>query len=526
MSKSNSLAKRIFAAAVSAALLFSVAMTGCSNSSTEESNTSQTTEAESSVVSIADVPDAVKSESYQISLAMMSYFLNDIYSTNATTWQYYYGFDPTKSLKEQYIPNESSDSEQKSWYDYLIQQVKAQVKEVMLLAEMAKDDGMTLTDEEKETVQQQIDSFSTAAESESISIEEYIQNKCGPGITSDDLKNYTEMMVLAQKYYEKLTNSFTYEDADYDKYYQENRESFLYGDYISYTFSSSLGDDASDAEKDAEAKELKKYADELAKCTTEETFKAYVKKYLTEHPELITAEISSSSSSSSSSTESSEPTQEEITAAIETKVNSLTKTKYAYETSSGGGKWLFDDSRNKGDTTVIETDGSYTTVCILKTAYRDEAVRKNVRHILLSTEDQGSEDAAQKKADEVYAEWKNGAKTEESFAELAGKYSNDSGSSSNGGLYENVYEGQMVDTFNDWCFDESRKVGDTGIVKTTYGYHIMYFVGDAMPEWKATADSAMRYKDSYTEYEKKAENYQITFKEDALSTIDVVVSTS
>ena len=35
----------------------------------------------------------------------------------------------------------------------------------------------------------------------------------------------------------------------------------------------------------------------------------------------------------------------------------------------------------------------------------------------------------------------------------------------------------MVQTFNDWCFDESRQPGDSGIVETDYGYHIMYFSG-------------------------------------------------
>ena len=33
----------------------------------------------------------------------------------------------------------------------------------------------------------------------------------------------------------------------------------------------------------------------------------------------------------------------------------------------------------------------------------------------------------------------------------------------------------MVTEFNDWCFDESRQPGDTGIVETSYGVHVMYF---------------------------------------------------
>ena len=37
----------------------------------------------------------------------------------------------------------------------------------------------------------------------------------------------------------------------------------------------------------------------------------------------------------------------------------------------------------------------------------------------------------------------------------------------------------MVANFNDWCFDSSRKPGDTGIVESDYGYHVMYYVGDS-----------------------------------------------
>ena len=32
-------------------------------------------------------------------------------------------------------------------------------------------------------------------------------------------------------------------------------------------------------------------------------------------------------------------------------------------------------------------------------------------------------------------------------------------------------------TFNDWCFDGSRTEGDKGIVRTPYGFHIMWFKG-------------------------------------------------
>lgn len=84
--------------------------------------------------------------------------------------------------------------------------------------------------------------------------------------------------------------------------------------------------------------------------------------------------------------------------------------------------------------------------------------------------------------------WLAGDKTEESFAALAGEKTEDPGSQAVGGLYENIYEGQMVPEFNDWCFDASRQYGDYGLVRTSYGYHVMFFVG-SRPQWISYAES-------------------------------------
>ena len=97
--------------------------------------------------------------------------------------------------------------------------------------------------------------------------------------------------------------------------------------------------------------------------------------------------------------------------------------------------------------------------------------------------------AAEAEAEELLAQWKAGEATEESFAELAKEHSVD-GSASNGGLYTGVYPGQMITEFNDWCFADGRQVGDTGIVKTSYGYHIMYFSGFGDQDyWYLVAES-------------------------------------
>ncbi len=93
-------------------------------------------------------------------------------------------------------------------------------------------------------------------------------------------------------------------------------------------------------------------------------------------------------------------------------------------------------------------------------------------------------------AEEILDQWLAGEATEESFAALAGEYSEDGGSASNGGLYEGIYKGQMVEPFENWCFDDARQYGDYDIVKTNYGYHIMYFV-NSVPQWFTAAENQL-----------------------------------
>jgi hypothetical protein len=95
-------------------------------------------------------------------------------------------------------------------------------------------------------------------------------------------------------------------------------------------------------------------------------------------------------------------------------------------------------------------------------------------------------ETCRQEAQKILDEYLAGEQTEERFAELAGLYSVDGGSNQNGGLYTDVYEGQMVEPFENWCFDASRTHGQTGLVKTTYGYHVMFFV-QSKQAWYETA---------------------------------------
>ena len=143
------------------------------------------------------------------------------------------------------------------------------------------------------------------------------------------------------------------------------------------------------------------------------------------------------------------------------------------------------------------------------------------RHILFALENYDSDEAAKAKADEVLNMWLEGEKTEDSFAALATEYTEDPGSQTTGGLYEDVKNGDMVTEFNDWLFDSSRTLGDYGIVKTSYGYHIMYFAGDGEAQWKADVEQAMKsdyYSEKLEEYKKA---HTVTFYDEIISEIDM-----
>ena len=119
----------------------------------------------------------------------------------------------------------------------------------------------------------------------------------------------------------------------------------------------------------------------------------------------------------------------------------------------------------------------------------------DVRHILIEPEGgETAEDgtttytdaqweACRIEAQALLDQWKAANGTEDDFAALATEHSGDIGSQQNGGLYANLTkETNFVTEFKDWYMDENRKSGDTGLVKSSHGYHIMFFV-DSRDIW-------------------------------------------
>ncbi len=159
----------------------------------------------------------------------------------------------------------------------------------------------------------------------------------------------------------------------------------------------------------------------------------------------------------------------------------------------------------------------------------------DVRHILVkpeggTTDENGvttySEEeweACLEKAQKLLDEYLQGAATEDAFADLAKTKSEDPGSAADGGLYTQLSKDtNFVEEFKTWYLDESRKPGDTGLVKSVHGYHIMYFSGSE-PIWQYETKAAILSEktNKLLEDAKKAYPMEVNYKKIVLGFVDL-----
>ena len=351
----------------------------------------------------------------------------------------------------------------------------------MAIANEAEANGEGANEHTEEEIASTVEQFTTYAKQNGYSLKEYLKLVYGKCMTINTFKDMVRLTDIASHYQSHYAESLTYTLSDLDSYYNDNQTTFNVGSYeyiyFKGTASTTTDDDGNAVEPTEEANAA---AHEQAKADAEA---ALARMQAGEKLEDIAKEYATGTYSS---TESATNTGDTVTT------------------------WVFDESRKAGDSAVLEADVNYYLV-VFRGAGRQEYATKDVRHILfmVNTSDLNSEsetyesdlqaamDAAKAKADDALAQWKSGDATEDSFAALANELSEDGGSNTNGGLYTKIFKGQMVNEFNDWCFDESRQPGDTGIVfNENTGYHVMYFVGDDVPYWQVQVENALRSSDT------------------------------
>lgn len=423
-------------------------------------------------------------------------YYNNLQSTVSSYKQYGIDLDEAnmnvdfdKKLSEQ---TRTEDGKTTTWLEYVQEQVEDSIKDTYASYYKAvkenKGKDPEIKDDQKKEIKEALKNYKESAHKYGYTVSGYIEAAMGHGVTKDVFVREATISYIAENYdsdHKNDSDSKTYTDKELNAYKKKNKSKLQSVDIKMFEC---------DSEDDAKAfkKALKADGSNFAALASKYSSDDFDKKANKNSQETTYNDMARS-------------TMEGLSVAISTADDDK---KYP------GLDWLYSSDRKAGD---VRQD-STTVVYVVKPVYMSDAKTVNVRHILIAPESSKSSDdssssksakdctdkewaAAEKKAKSILAKYNSGDKTSKSFAKLAKSNSSD-GNASDGGLYENIIPNQMVPTFNAWCFDSSRKAGDVGIVKTEYGYHIMYFEGkNDQAVWKYIAQQKLAADDTQKEHD-------------------------
>ena len=374
------------------------------------------------------------------------------YITQYGSYLSYFGLDTSKDLSTQMY------SETLTWKDYFEQNAVESLKQNKALMAEAKAAGFTYdTTDEYNTFKETI---KNSAASAGISEKEYVRSIYGSYATMGRIEEYVKNDMVMNAYYQKLQEDNAPSDDEVQSYYEENKATYDSVDYRLTTI---------EADLPTEPTELADPVEETAADTTGTT--------------------DGTAATDSTQDTAYQPSDAEIAKAMEdAKVladdaeQTVAKDGEAHENEKKSSvnylisDWLFDDARKAGDTTVITNDNSHCYYAVaFEKRYLDETPSADVR-VIIPTED--------KTGEEILEEWKSGAATEDSFAELCKKYTQDTSAVENGGLFEQVTKTGMTEELSNWIFDSSRQAGDTVAITVSDSTYVLYYIGQDQPEWK------------------------------------------
>lgn len=427
---------------------------------------------------------AVTIDGKNYSAAEVLYYYQNAIGNFSNSYGYFVSFlgvDLSASLKGQTVTGTAASllgvEEGTSWYDYMIDSAVDEMTRIQRGLEKAQAEGFVFPQSVEEDYAALLQNLKSNAAANGMSLNALLQRSLGSVMTE---KIYTRQLLRQlqyEAYRDAYSDSLTYTKDEIAAQYAADPNSY---DKVSWEYAvisaSAQSTTAEDGTTVEPTEEETAAAKDAAKALAEKLLAAY--RDGTPLKEAAEAEETASYYESSA-------------------------TDYS---ASVTGTWLFDPTRQAGDSEALEVDSSYY-VAVFRSRSRNESSTVNVRHILVASDspakaegDEGYEAekealsaAARTKAEELLAQWKSGDATEESFSDLAKKESDDTGSSSDGGLIPDISdESSLVEGFKDWCLDTGRRSGDTGVVDSTYGAHVMYFVGTGLPVWQSQAVTTLK----------------------------------
>ena len=423
------------------------------------------------------------------------------YSVAEFNYEYMSAYQQYNQLYSQYVGDaskcapdakytESEDFE--TWDDFYKDAAIKSLARKQALCDLAEKDGVTLTEEEIKEVDDSLAQLADMAKQYGYgSAGKFLTANYGNGVTEKLARELMLRDALANKYQTQYQENLTYTDEELQAAYNENKS-----EYDNYSFSAYLVQAETESSTDDDGNETKTATPEamaaakdiadqiLAKSAGDAEGQA--ERFAAAVAELGAPQTTTQNDEQGNPVLDDEgnPVTTETPAAPDESENMQGSSITSYAMPYGD--WLKDTARVPGDMTVVEQENTGYYVVLFQGRDENTYNTVNVRHILIQAEagEDGSYSdeamaAAKAKIEEIKAEYDEGEKTETAFGTLATKYSSDTGSAANGGLYENVPKGQMVKEFNDWIYDSARQPGDVEIIEDSsyHGYHLMYFVG-------------------------------------------------
>ena len=417
---------------------------------------------------------------------------NELYSQTGSLLSYM--LDTSKPFSSQAAWG-STEEDAQTWDEYFKERAVELMKFTTAANAAAKEEGFQLSAEDEQAIADSIQSMKDNAKSNGMSYKNYLSalygNLMTTGIYEENLREY----YTAISYEAAYSESLTYTADEVQAVYDADPDAY---DKVSYQLVTING--AAPSTEDEEGNTVEPTEEESAEAWEEA--KRTAQTILDAHDagedletvagDFDTATFSSSDGASSTST-----------------------TKYV--------EWCFEEGRQAGDSTILEDeDNSKVYVVVFEDRYLDTENTAAVRHILINStsvtgdeETEATDEEIKAKAEEILAMWDG---TEEGFESLVSQYSQDSASVPTGGLIDGITSSSSyVQEFKDWALNSSRQTGDTGIVKSEYGYHIMYFVGNDQPVWYLNAENSLRSEAVTAWKEALVEPYEAVTDEKGMS---------
>lgn len=399
-------------------------------------------------------------------ISMVEY--NYHYHTYLQTYNYYaqIGYAPADADGNLDLDAETGleDLENITWGEYLHNITQESLQQVVAYADTASKQSMNLSDDSKTSIDEFFQSINSNFATD-LERSNYYETVYGRGANENTLRPVLERTMLANQFASEHPQSFEITDSEIEAFYNENKDSYDVIDYRLFNVRVPEADeDATDDEKDALVEETEEKANEfLAALTDFDSMKDVVLDYVDEDKK-------------------------------DYEIDDLTLYEgrgHSQISSTVIRDWLFDADREHNDKEVINSGSNYYVVVFGERGRSDEAY-PTVRHILFEAREATATEeelaVAKKAAEETVAKITD----EESMIELSGKLL-ESEDAAEATIYENVSRGTMVAPFEDWIYDEANAIGDTGIVQTTYGYHVMYLVDrNEDPIWYENIVAALR----------------------------------